>query len=847
MHAGVVAAVEFNRIIEAVGTFALTPLGATRLAALRPQTDARRVAALLAATSEAVRYLDEGGEFPLRAPGDVEPLLGALAIEGRALEPLRLLALAEFLTSVEVAQAGIRRVGASFPILKAMTEAAASFQRESGEVREKIGPAGDVLDQASPELRSVRDRLRKQRSRLRGTLESYLRGKETARYLQEQVVTDRNGRYVLVVRAEHRAAIPGIIHGASASGASLFLEPLGTVELNNEIVALEEQEAEEVRRILLALTDAFRSRPLDVKRTIEVATELDVVQAKARFSRLVSGVEPELSADGALELRAARHPLLMSAVTSRLSDQDEPSRDASEISEGNGEPGPGDGKRPKPGEPVPVDLLLIPPASVLVITGPNTGGKTVALKTIGLLALMSQAGLNVPAASGARLPVFRSVFADIGDEQSITASLSTFSWHITNIAAMDRALSLPALVLLDEIGVGTDPVEGGALGMAVIEHFRTRGALVVATTHYEALKSYASTTEGVVAAGFGFEPETYAPTYRLTYGSPGRSLALEIAGRLGLNDAILAAARSYVSVREAQIAEHLAKIDENLRSLDHERRLVARERESLQDSESRVHTREDALRQREESSRQREDVARRRVDEQLQSRVRDARHEIERIVADLKRRANEMTTEAAGRLARKEPTLSTGDTGAVRSDAMTALDQAARRFQATEPEPDPSAPSEPGERPVVGDRVSVAGLGLEGLLALVHEGDAEVDVQGKRLRVRTRDLRLVARAGADQSAARVKVSVNVQPRTHLSTDLNIIGCTVDEALTRAERFLDETLLTDERTIRVIHGHGTGQLRRAIAEFLHGHPLVARFESAPPEQGGSGVTVVELKE
>ena len=333
------------------------------------------------------------------------------------------------------------------------------------------------------------------------------------------------------------------MHGTSTSGASLFLEPLSTVEINNDIVALEEQEAEEVRRILLALTDAFRQRAGDLARTIDAATELDVLQARARFSESIDGIEPALSTDGAFELQAARHPLVKNAV--------------------------------------PVTIKVIPPATVLLVTGPNTGGKTVALKTAGLLALMAQAGLRIPAADGSRVPVFRTLFADIGDEQSIEASLSTFSGHITNIASMDRGLATPALVLLDEVGSGTDPIEGGALGVAIVDHFRRRGATLIATSHYDALKTYASTTEGVTSAAFGFDPDTFAPTYQLMYGTPGRSLALEIAGRLGLNPAVIAAARENLTVREAQLAEHLAKIDRDMRSLEHEHRLAAKERETL--------------------------------------------------------------------------------------------------------------------------------------------------------------------------------------------------------------------------------------------------------------------------
>jgi DNA mismatch repair protein MutS2 len=521
MQPGALRALEFDRIVEAVTHFALTPMGADQVGRLTPSSDPARVAQLLAATSETARFLNANGELPLRAPSDLPQILISLAVEGRPLEALRLLALATFLDSVDEARGVIRRATGSFPILEAAVGNAASFKGESSSLRDKIDPSGAVVDGASAELKLIRDRLRKQRSRLRTTLESYLRGKDTSKYLQDQVVTERNGRYVLLVRSEHRAAIPGIVHGASTSGASLFLEPLSTVEINNDIVALEEQEAEEIRKILLALTNTFRSRAADLHRTIEAATDLDVMQARARYSESIDGVEPALSSDGAFELQAARNPLRIGRV---------------------GHVGQV-GQVGRAGEVVPVTIKVIPPSTVLLITGPNTGGKTVALKTAGLLALMAQSGLRIPAADGSRVPVFRSVFADIGDEQSIEASLSTFSAHITNIASMDRALATPALVLLDEVGSGTDPIEGGALGVAIVDHFKQRGATVVATSHYDALKSYASTTDGVTSAAFGFDADSFAPTYQLLYGSPGRSLALEIAARLGLNSTVISAAR----------------------------------------------------------------------------------------------------------------------------------------------------------------------------------------------------------------------------------------------------------------------------------------------------------------
>src|SRR5476651_2191273 len=312
MQPSALRALEFDRIVEAVTDFALTPLGAERLSRLQPSTDPQQVAQWQAATTETVRFVVAHGTFPLRASSELPQILAALAVEGRALESLRLLALATFLDSVDEARGGIRRAAGSYPILDAATGAAASFKGESAQVRDKIDPSGEVVDHASPELRMIRDRLRKQRSRLRTTLESYLRGKETAKYLQDQVVTERNGRYVLVVKAEHRGGIPGIVHGASTSGASLFLEPLSTVEINNDIVALEEQEVEEVRRILLALSD--RSRAADLQRTIDAAADLDVLQARARYSQSIDGVAPALSTDGAFELQAARHPLLKAPV-----------------------------------------------------------------------------------------------------------------------------------------------------------------------------------------------------------------------------------------------------------------------------------------------------------------------------------------------------------------------------------------------------------------------------------------------------------------------------------------------------------------------------------------------------
>ena len=821
MHTGALRALEWDQIVDIVRGFALTPPGAARLASLAPEPDPNHAAQLLAATAEGVKYLDANPPFSLNAPADLDTVLAALAVEGRALDALPLLSFAEFLDSLAITCATIRRVNGPFPTLKALAENCGSFRSQIDDVRSKIDPSGEVNDSASPELSRLRAQLRKQRSRLRSTLESYLRGKDTSRYLQDQVISDRDGRYVLVVKAEHRASIPGIIHGSSGSGASLYLEPLSTVEINNEIVALEQQEREEVHRILRHLTDGFRQKPIELRQAVNVATELDVIQAKVRFADLTSGVAPVLSHDGRLELRGARHPLLIPGVIAR------------QVADGHTR---GDRRDAPPRNPVPVDILVIPPTTVLLITGPNTGGKTVALKTAGLSALMAQAGLFVPAAA-AMLPVFQSIFADIGDEQSIAANLSTFSWHITNIASMDRTLAIPALVLLDELGAGTDPLEGGALGVAIIEHFRARGALVISTTHYEALKTYAATTPGVTAAAFGFSPDTYEPTYQIQYGSPGRSLALEMAGRLGLNGSIIDNARSNLSEREAQLAEHLAKVDADLRALEHERRLVKREREALGEADSRARLREDALRHREETFKLR-------LNEKLDERLRGARAEIDAIVADLKKQAATLAEQAA-RQAAAGP--STGDTGRIRGEARAAVDALIEKYRHDQT---PATPVDaaPARAVAVGDRVVLGPLGLEGVVVNVHDREAEVDVRGKRFRAHANELRLLGGSPPKPPPAPVRVNVQLQPREGAgSSELLLVGNTVDQALDRLEKFLDETLLSDQRAVRLIHGFGTGRLKEAVVDYLHNHPLVANVRAASPQEGGGGVTIAELKD
>ena len=789
---------EFDKIVDAVTTLALTPLGAAALEELQPSSDPKVVVAQQQATSETVRFLERHPLFPLRAGESLPETLEALEVQGRPLEPLQLRLLADFVDSVEQSRAGIGRAGTDFPILRELVANVASFKTEVEAVRQAIDPGGEVLDQASPELKRIRNELRQKRQKLRGTLEQFTRG-ASSKYLQDEVITERNGRYVLMVRAEHRGSVPGIVHGSSTTGATLFLEPAATVEINNDIVELEDREREEIFRILLELTDRFRARPADIATSRGAARELDVCQAKARYSAKVNGIEPAFTIDTSLQLQAARHPMLERAV--------------------------------------PVDVLLDPPDRVLLITGPNTGGKTVALKTAGLFALMAQAGLHLPARE-ARLPVFRNVFADIGDEQSIEASLSTFSSHITNLVAMDRELQLPALVLLDEVGTGTDPNEGGALATAVVQHFRQRGALIIATTHFDAVKTWGIGTEGVAVAAFAFDPQNFAPTYKLLYGAPGRSLAIEIAQRLGLPPSVIAAARGYLSDDQKRLQAHLARLDAQARALESERTRLERDKRTFNEQNAELTKREKSLAEREE-------VFKKRLNERLDERLRQARRDVDAVIEQLKEKSEALAEKASLRAV-----INTGEAGSARAEARAEIDRIVEdlRHPSERSSSAPGTTSGASADPEVGSKVTVGGLGLEGVVISIDGNRAEIDVRGKRIQAKVKELRVISgppNASADR--ARVRVNVDLKPREGMLSELNVIGMTVDQAVDRVSRFLDDTLVTDLQEVRIVHGHGTGQLRKGLHAFLKTHPLVTKYYAAPENQGGGGATIVELKE
>ena len=806
---------EFEKIRTLLVQQAGPARGRERLVALRPSVDVRSVREALALTTEGVCLLAALGRQPYHDLPDISDVLPRARVSGLHLEPAELMDVASFIEGgVEITYRAARVEGA--PRLAARAAEVRDATEVSALIRRAILPSAEVADDASPRLAELRRTLVRLRSQLTTVMESYLRDHEAGRLLQDKVITTRNDRFVLLVKTDHKGLLPGVIHGSSGSGQSVFVEPLPAVTLNNDIVELQDEERREVIRILTELTSRVGARAADLAVAVEVLGQLDAAQANALLAREMDAVEPEIVEALELDLPEARHPLLMPALLERLGEDVR-------------------GRR----APVAVSLRLGYGEPVLVISGPNTGGKTVALKTLGLFALMAQSGMHLPAAAGARLPVFRSVYADIGDEQSIASSLSTFSAHLAAIVEMTRDLESPALVLLDEVGAGTDPTEGGALGVAIVDHFRKRGAMVAATTHHGLLKGYAQSTPGVASGSFGYDPHTYAPTYRLSLGVPGRSLALEMAERLGLPPSVVQDARARRDDKEAQAEALLARLEREKADLDVQRRRTEAERVEV----------ESLL------------LAQRKAEKDL---AQKKRTDLETFARELKRRGEEAARlaegairEAVKRVEGARRSIAT-EASAAREDVATAI-----RSAALEALRDTGAPAveevELHALPVaVGQRVRVKTLGVIGqVTALPEGGAAEVAVGGKRLRVPPHEL--VALSGgatvpsrrpglAPATAPRLRGGgVSVSARSLAPAEINLVGLTVDEALPRVDKLLDEATVTGLTQVRVIHGFGKGKLKSAVAGLLEGHPQVASFRVAGSSEGGGGATIVELKD
>ena len=809
---------EYQHLLALIKRNAQTEPGQRRVETLAPSDNLSALRRELSALDECVLLRTRGVKWYFSGLTDPAETIARLRVEGASLDPVAILQVSRLCEQALSARAAILAERENAPVLWQLVEALPrDLNTLVARVTSKILPSGELDDRASPELASIRHEINVLRSRITRSLENLMR--RSAEAIQDELVTIRNDRFVIPVKADHRGRVQGVAHGYSSSGATAFVEPLETIDANNELQGLHESETREIARILFGLSEELRAQLPAIEIAAEAVAELDFINARAVFHESFNCVIPEIhagaetNASGELQLVEARHPLLEENL------------------------------RATGGSVVPVSFALDDQKNAMVISGANAGGKTVVLKTTGLLALMALSGISVPAKS-ARFPFYASVLADIGDHQSLAANLSTFTSHVANIARMIELCEAPALVLLDEVGTGTDPEEGSALGVAVVDHFRRAcGAHVIATTHYSGLKMYAGNEEGVLNASVEFDEKTLQPTYRLIVGMAGASSGLEIARRFGVPLGIVDNAMRSVKDSSLQASEYLRRIKreaeeaEALRlALEEERSAVAEKFASLD---------KEAAKQERERQATFDQTVQRTIAElekrgrELVARIQD-RTERVRVERDAQRQVAEMK-----RAAQREVRI-------VREGAVVQPESPADTTIEDAPEYVPAAPREI----VVGDKVKLRSFGSVGVVDQIKDGIAEVRVKSLRFKERLDQLELVEQQTTPktQQGKLEKLRKSANTELHLSgaeqsaqSELNVIGQTTDEAVDAVDKFLDEASLASLSKVRIVHGHGTGALRRAIAGLLDGHPHVARFLPAPPDQGGAGATLVELRQ
>jgi DNA mismatch repair protein MutS2 len=832
---------EYHELRALIRSGAQTPMGQAQLDKLSPLESFAELRTQLSALAECVNLRRRGARWTFSELSDPTETLALLRVEGATLETGAILDLKRLSEQAMSARASILAEREASPSLWSLVEnVPVDLSRLGARIANKILPNGEIDDRASPELARIRHEIGVLRSRITRTLEGVMR--KSGEAIQDELVTIRNDRFVIPVKSDHRARVNGVAHGYSSSGATAFVEPLETIEANNELQALHEAEAREIWKILAGLTEELRVQLPALSSAAEAVAQLDFINAKAVFDEKFNCVIPEVGTGTAgvppalaqaiitLELIEARHPLLEENL------------------------------RASGGSVVPVTFALDDQHDAMVISGANAGGKTVVLKTAGLLTLMALSGLSVPAKS-ARVPFYKSVLADIGDHQSLAANLSTFTSHVGNISRMVEICEAPALVLLDEVGTGTDPEEGSALGVAVVDHFRKScGAHVMATTHYSGLKMYAGNEEGVLNASVEFDEKTLRPTYRLIVGIAGSSSGLEIARRFGIPGKVIDVALESVKDSTRQATEYLQRIKreaeeaESLRqALEEERAAVAEKFASLEkEAEKKEHDRQDKFEKalaatiQEFEKRSRELVA---TIQDRSTRLKVER-ESQRRVAELKREAQHAAVSG-----RPSVRSSRDADAAAPARGVRVVRDGVALPETRVAESDTYVTQLDGRDIAIGDKVRLKSFGSIGIVDQIRNGEAEVRVKSVHMREKLENLELVELKTQPQSKAEKFASlrkvrnteVKVKTETNGRSELNVIGQTTDEAVDAVDKFLDEASMASLAQVRIIHGHGTGALRRAIAEMLKGHPHVARFIGAPQDQGGSGATLVELKQ
>jgi DNA mismatch repair protein MutS2 len=815
---------EFDRLRDLLRRQTTCAPGRRAVDALSFSQDRSALEAVFALIAEAIAFLVDGGEMGFGSLADPSRWLAEVEAPVAVLTPPMLLDAATLADTAaalrdtfrESAHGGSAPPVRQFPLLAERAGSVADLRPLAVAIRRAVLPNGEISDDASPELRRIRASMGRTRETIQKSLERMLRARGGD--AGEDYVTLRNDRFVIPVRAADRRQVQGVVHAASATGQTVFVEPFETIEHNNRLVQLAEDEAAEITRILAELSERLRDNLGPLRFAIEAIAELDSVFARARFAREFDCTLPQFTNENSLaastadqsfaehptlELKGARHPVLADTL------------------------------RTHGRSVVPMTLALGGAKSVLVISGPNTGGKTVALKTVGIAVLSAQSGIPV-AAETARLPLVDRALVDIGDEQSIAADLSTFSAHMLNVRAMLEAATPRSLVLVDELGTGTAPEEGAALAVALLDEFRERGCLTLATTHHDRLKTYASTTPGVLNAAVEFDEVNLRPTYRLMVGVPGGSSGIDIARRLGLPAQVIDRARAQLSPEAHEAAALIAYLHRSRDELETLKREATRAAQEFAEEKRRLQT--------EWTDRQR--VRLKELEQQFAQTIEKHEKEVARAVEAVKER--ELRAQLEKQTHRKVVKA--------RGDAREEAD-AATVAHLADSQADLGIAGAQAEKPIAqsdlvpGTRVRVRGLPTAVTLRRRDETSAEVEAGPLRMKIALADI--IALVGEEASKKRVLpqgVTVRTQPATEpASQEINLIGCTVEEGTRRIDKFLDQAALAGSSQVRIIHGHGTGALRRGLAEFLKTHPLVETIRSEAEDRGGNAITIVELKE
>lgn len=792
---------EFDKLRELLRQRTTCVPGRRHIDALAPITDRAALDSQFALIREAREWLRSGRELGFGGLSDPYTWLDRIEGVGAALEPREFLDAATLLDTAAWLKPQFKGDAAKFPLLAARAASLADFRDLLAAIRRAIMPNGEISDDASPALRRIRASVGETRAAIQKTLRQILRARNAD--AGEDYVTLRNDRFVIPVRAEQRRSVPGVMHGASATGQTVFLEPLETVESNNQLVQLAEEEAAEIIRILRSLTERLGAMHAPLVAAAETIAELDSAFARARFAQDFDATTPEFSESNELRLDAARHPVLENKLRRK--------------------------NRPI----VPMSLQLGGEERLLVISGPNTGGKTVALKTTGIAALSAQSAIPV-AAQRAILPIFDRILVDIGDEQSIAADLSTFSAHMLNLRSMLQDATPQTLVLVDEMGTGTAPEEGAALAVALLDEFRAKNCIVLATTHHDRLKTYASTTPGVVNAAVEFDDVRLRPTYRLMVGVPGGSSGIAIAQRLGLPDDLIERARSLLTPESREASDLIAYLHRSRDELDRTQQQMNAERQSLEDERKKLRS---------------EWV------ERQQRRIK----ELEQNFAEIQKRFDENVAaiveavknrELRGQLEKSSRRKLQDARGEARDELNAALVQTLSESQSDLgiSTAAPAAPSPASLQP--GAKIRVRGFSKPVILRRIDGNTAEIEAGPLRMKVAVDQITGVESTPAGTPSVtppRLNVTVTSKPSENPAGDeINVIGSTVEEATERVDKFLDEAALANRGRIRIIHGHGTGALRKGLAQFLSSHPLVASSAPEADDRGGKAITIVELR-